>query len=206
MILAGGSNIYLAHLAVGISLWFLIIQTVVKSCSLFPDNRAVLLDGAITYTDLLLKLLTTNLILLAHNLVIVVLVFIWLEILPGFPALIVLLTFPLVLANILWICVVVSILGTRYADLDELLHSTLRLVFFITPILWIPHRHVRGAYVDAILYLNPFYYFIEVVREPLLYGTIPWFEIAVLVIALPIGWLIASYLYARTRASVALWL
>ena len=206
MILAGGSNIYLAHLAVGISLWFLIIQTVIKSCSLFLDNRAVLLDGAITYTDLLLKLLTTNLILLAHNLVIVVLVFIWLEILPGFPALIVLLTFPLVLANILWICVVVSILGTRYADLDELLHSTLRLVFFITPILWIPHQHVRGAYVDAILYLNPFYYFIEVVREPLLYGTIPWFEIAVLVIALPIGWLIASYLYARTRASVALWL
>ena len=54
--------------------------------------------------------------------------------------------------------------------------------------------------------LNPFYYFVEVVREPLIYGTIPWFEIAVLVIALPIGWLIASYLYARTRASVALWL
>ena len=65
---------------------------------------------------------------------------------------------------------------------------------------------VRGPYVDALIYLNPFYYFVEVVREPLLYGTIPWFEIAVLVIALPIGWLIASYLYARTRASVALWL
>ena len=75
-------------------------------------------------------------------------------------------------------CVVVSILGTRYADLDELIHSTLRLVFFITPIFWIPHQHVRGAYVDALLYLNPFYYFIEVVREPLLYGTIPWFEIS----------------------------
>ena len=206
VVLAGGSNVYLAHLAVGMTLWFLIIQTITKSCSLFRDNTGVLLDGAITYTDLLLKLLTTNLILLAHNLVIVVLVFIWLEILPGFPALIVLLTFPLVLANILWMCVVVSILGTRYADLDELLHSTLRLIFFVTPILWIPHRHVRGAYVDAILYLNPFYYFIEVVREPLLYGTIPWFEIAVLVIALPIGWLTASYLYARTRASVALWL
>ena len=119
---------------------------------------------------------------------------------------IILLTFPLVLANILWMCVAVSILGTRYADLDELLHSTLRLVFFITPILWIPHRGVRGPYVDALIYLNPFYYFVEVVREPLIYGTIPWFEIAVLVIALPIGWLIASYLYARTRASVALWL
>ncbi len=60
--------------------------------------------------------------------------------------------------------------------------------------------------VDALLYLNPFYYFIEVVREPLLYGTIPYFEITVLLVALPIGWLIASYLYARTHSSVALWL
>ena len=206
VILAGGSNIYLAHLAVGMTLWFVIIQSIVKSATLFAENRAVLLDGAITYTDLLLKLLMTNLILFAHNAVIVILVFVWLGLLPGFSTLIVLVTFPLVLANILWMCVAVSILGTRYADLDELLHSTLRLIFFITPILWIPHRGVRGPYVDALIYLNPFYYFVEVVREPLIYGTIPWFEIAVLVIALPIGWLIASYLYARTRASVALWL
>ena len=126
--------------------------------------------------------------------------------LPSLPALIVLLTLPLVLANILWMCVILSILGTRYADLDEFIHSTLRLVFFVTPILWIPHEQYRGAFIDALLYLNPFYYFVEVVREPLLYGTVPWFEISVLVIALPVGWLIASYLYARTRASVALWL
>jgi ABC-type polysaccharide/polyol phosphate export permease len=206
VVLAGGSNIYLAHLAVGMTLWFLLIQTVVKSCGLFPENRGVLLDGAINYTDLLLKLLTTNLIYFLHNLVIVVLVFVVLGLVPGFAALIVLFTLPLVLANVLWMGVVVSILGSRYADLDELIHSTLRLVFFITPILWIPHQHVRGAYVDALLYLNPFYYFVEVVRQPLLYGTVPWFEIGVLVVALLIGWLIASYLYARTRDSVALWL
>ena len=84
VILAGGSNIYLAHLAVGMTLWFVIIQSIVKSATLFVENRAVLLDGAITYTDLLLKLLMTNLILFAHNAVIVVLVFVWLRLLPGF--------------------------------------------------------------------------------------------------------------------------
>ena len=206
VVLAGSSNVYLAHLALGITLWFLLIQSVVKSCTVFLENRAVLLDGAITYTDLLLKLLTTNIIYYLHNFVVVVLVFIVLQLVPAFSALIVLLTVPLVLGNLLWICVIVALLGTRYADLDELLHSTLRLVFFVTPILWIPHQHVRGPYIEALLYLNPFYYFIEVIREPLLYGTIPWFEIGVLAIVLPIGWLAASYLYARTRDSVALWL
>jgi ABC-type polysaccharide/polyol phosphate export permease len=206
VVLAGSSNVYLAHLAVGITLWFLLIQSVVKSCSIFLENRAVLLDGAITYTDLLLKLLTTNIIYYLHNFVVVVLVFIVLQLLPTFSALIVLLTVPLVLGNLLWVCVIVAILGTRYADLDELIHSTLRLVFFVTPILWIPHQHVRGPYIEALLYLNPFYYCIEAIREPLIYGIIPWFEIGVLAIVLPIGWLAASYLYARTRDSVALWL
>ncbi len=105
VVLAGGSNVYLAHLAIGITLWFLLIQSVVKSCEVFLDNRAVLLDGAITYTDLLLKLLTTNIIYFMHNFVIVVLVFIVLGIMPTFSALIVLLTAPLVLGNILWMCV-----------------------------------------------------------------------------------------------------
>ena len=63
VILAGESNVYLAHLAVGMTLWFLIIQAVVESCTLFTKNGAVLLDGEVSYTELLLKLLATNLIL-----------------------------------------------------------------------------------------------------------------------------------------------
>lgn len=206
VVLSDGSNIYLAHLTVGITLWYLMIQSVVQSCSLFLVNRATLLDGVVTYTDLLLKLLTTNLIYLLHNTVVIAVVFAFLRLMPGFPALVLLLTVPLVLANLIWICVILAIFGARYADLEELVHSALRLIFFITPILWIPQQHTRGPVVDAILYLNPFYYFVEVIRKPLLYGTIPYFEISVLLVMLPIGWLVASYLYARTRSSIALWL
>jgi lipopolysaccharide transport system permease protein len=116
------------------------------------------------------------------------------------------LTFPLVLLNLTWISVTLAILGARFPDLEEFTQSSLRLLFFLTPILWVAHQHVRGAVVDALLYLNPFYYFIEVIGGPLVYGHIPYFEIAILTVALPIGWLIASFLYARTRPWLALWL
>ena len=59
--------------------------------------------------------------------------------------------------------------------------------------------------IGAALYFNPFYYLIEVVRAPLMSGTVPAFEIMVLLIALPVGWLVASFLYARTQYSIALW-
>jgi lipopolysaccharide transport system permease protein len=164
------------------------------------------LDGDNNYTDLILKLTTTNLIHLFHNSIVVILSFIAVEIVPSFAALLILVTISLVTLNIIWICVIVSILSTRYPDLGEFIKSSLRFLFFITPVLWVPHQHVRGWFVDALLFLNPFYYMIEVVRNPLLDGQVPYSQIAVLVALLLIGWVAASLLYARTRPWLALWL
>ncbi len=206
VVLTGGTNVYLAHLAVGLVLWQFFIQTISGSCGLFRKNKANILDGENSYTLLLLKMVMTNAIYLLHNAIIVVLAFLYLRLAPTPAALIVFLTFPLVIANLLWISVIFSILGTRYADFEQFVHATLRLMFFMTPILWIPHEHIRGAAIDLLLYFNPFYYMLEVIRGPLVYGTVPYFEIAVVTLTIPIGWLIASFLYLRTKASIALWL
>ena len=206
VVLSGDSNIYLAHLAVGLVLWYFLNKTIVTGCRVFLVNRSTILDGATTYPNVLLKLVSTNLILLAHNTLVIVLVFLYLGLVPSVTALLLIFTVPLVIANILWMCVIAAILGTRYVDFQETTQSAFRLLFFLTPILWIPHEHVRGAIVDAAIYLNPFYYLIEVIRGPLIYGRIPLMEIGVVLIALPIGWLLASVLYKRTRTSIALWL
>jgi len=206
VVLAGESNVYLAHLSVGIVLWYFILQSIMGPCRFFYINRSNILDGASTYTDLLLKLTTTNIITLLHNLVIVVLAFLYVGLVPSETSFIVLFTAPLVLANLMWLSVAMAILGARYSDLYEIVRSVLRLMFFLTPILWVAHQHVRGALVDAVLFFNPFYYFIEVIRGPLVYAQIPYFEIAVLIAALPIGWLAVSFLYARTKPWIALWL
>ena len=206
VVLTGGGNAYMVHIGVGMVVWLFMSEILVGSCRLFWTNRANILDGATSYTDLILKLLTTNLIYLLHNAVIIVAAFIFTQIPLTATAWALLLTVPLVIANLLWMSVVLSIFGARYADLAEVLHATMRLLFFVTPILWVPHEHIRGTMVDAVLYLNPFYYMLEAIREPLVQGTIPYFEIGVCLAALPVGWLAASTLYARTRTSVALWL
>ena len=206
VILTNGSNTYLAYLAVGITLWYFINQSIVGSSHVFVSNRTDILDGATGYTDIILKLITRNAITLLHNTIVVLLAMIISQIALSFEALLILITIPLFLLNLLWICVIISILGARFPDLEEITRSILRLLFFLTPILWMPHQHGRGALVGALLYLNPFYYFLEVIRAPLLYGQVPYFEMGVLVAALPIGWFAASMLYARTRQWVALWL
>lgn len=202
----GDSNVYIAYLAVGLVVWFFIMQTLVGSCRIFHDNRGSILDGAVSYTDILLKLLTTKLLILFHNIIVIIIAFIYTNIDVSYESIVVVFTSVLVVLNVLWVSVIFSILGARYQDFREATSQVLRLMFFITPILWVAHQNVRGPFIEALLYWNPFYYLISVIRTPLIAGQIPMFEIAVLLFALPIGWLAASWIYMRTKSSIALWL
>jgi lipopolysaccharide transport system permease protein len=62
-------------------------------------------------------------------------------------------------------------LCARFRDVQHLIDATLRLVFFLTPIIWIPtdERGGRSIIVD----FNPFYYMVEVIRTPIDHGEFP---------------------------------
>jgi ABC-type polysaccharide/polyol phosphate export permease len=79
----------------------------------------------------------------------------------------------------------------------------MQLVFFMTPIIWmIDSLRVNRKVVD----LNPVYYFIEVVRQPLL-GSVPdlniWLTATVLAI---ISLVVGVMSYAACRRQLAYWL
>lgn len=206
VVLNGQSNVYMAHFAVGLTLWYFITQSLVGSCHFFSSNRIDILDGDTNYTDLILKLITKTGIDFLHSVPAVIIALVFVQLMPSAVALIILITFPLILINLLWMCSIFSILGARFPDMQEFMQSSMRLLFFLTPIFWVAQQHLRGPLVDTLLYVNPFYYMIEVVRVPLVYGQIPYLELAVLIGAMPIGWLVACLLYARTRSWLALWL
>ena len=102
-------------------------------------------------------------------------------------------------------CLLLSVVAARYPDIAELTQTLLRLFFFITPIIWMPGAG-KGAAIGAFIYANPFYYLLEIVRGPLVYGQVPWFEIGVVAAAVPIIWLAAALAYARAKPYVPLWI
>jgi len=197
---------YVVHLAVGYVLWQYISKTITQSSRFFQSNSSSILDGIASYTDVVLKESLKNFINLVHNCLVVLIAFIYVGLYPSFLSIVLFITVPLVFAVVFFMSVALAILGARYSDLVEMIRAVMRLMFFITPILWVPGESSRGPLVDAILYFNPFYYLIEVIRGPLVYGKMPYFELAVVGAALPLGWLVASLLYARTKSVIALWL
>jgi lipopolysaccharide transport system permease protein len=92
---------------------------------------------------------------------------------------------------------------TRYRDMQQVVVSLLQVLMFLTPIFWradqLPQRSV---FVDW----NPAYYFVEVVRAPLLgtqahegvYATAAWITAALCLAGL--------LLFARYRLRIVYWL
>ena len=102
----------------------------------------------------------------------------------------------LIVANILWIAVLLSVVCTRYHDVFEIMTNIIRMMFLLTPIIWTPDMiSARTLLLD----FNPFYHVIEVFRGPLL-GEWPmlvsWWT---LIAALAFGWPLALYVLARFR-------
>jgi lipopolysaccharide transport system permease protein len=79
----------------------------------------------------------------------------------------------------------------------------MRLAFFITPVIWIPDQLGERAYLAL---FNPFTYFLELIREPLL-GRIPDAHTWALALAVTVvGCAATALVFSRFRSRVPYWL
>jgi lipopolysaccharide transport system permease protein len=151
------------------------------------------------------RLLWRNIIILGHNIVIfpLVLLFIWqpltwvaLLFIPGFILLVI---------NLAWITLFLGILCARYRDLSPIINSMLQILFYLTPIMWMPDRLSQRA-GSYLIDFNPLYHLIAVIRAPLL-GQAPS-ELSWIVssgVAL-FGWAVTLIIYSRYQRRIAYWL
>lgn len=94
---------------------------------------------------------------------------------------------------------IVGLAAARYRDLRFMLPYVSQLVFFVTPVFWMPGPNVHG-WRAAIVNFNPFYGLIEVVREPLLGNPAPyicWLLALGAMVSGILTWLIVFPLFRR---------
>ncbi len=94
-----------------------------------------------------------------------------------------------------------GILVALIRDISFMLVNATRFAFFITPIVWSETR-LQGDWRIVFVEYNPFYYFISIIRKPLLgmeFVILDWI-IAISITVL--NALLAAYFYKRYRASL----
>ena len=186
----------------GFGLWTYINAMVMDACTAYTHARPWILGTATPYPVFLLQAVYRNLLIFAMVLLVMAVALFWKQSPWGWTALAAvpgLLVYPV---TSLWLAAILAPLCARWRDLHHAIQTGMRLIFFVTPILWMP---ASSGELALIAQLNPLSHFVAIVRDPLMYNQIPldrWkVVLAITVVGLPAGVLI----YVRTRTHIAHW-
>ena len=194
---------YVPYITTGILTWQFISGMINEGCTTFTAAHDVIQQVPMPFSVQAYRVVYRNLLLLAHNVVIVPAVLVifrvpvdW-HVLEVVPALITL------SLNGLWMTVFFGTVSTRFRDIPPIITNVVQVLFFITPIFW-PIEAV--ASLRQVLALNPFFAWIDVVRAPLL-GHAPqptsW---PLLLGCVAVGSVVSFLFFVRFRERIAYWL
>lgn len=194
------------HVALGAMIFRTLMSAIVASANVFPGNAAFILDGHVRLTDYLLQSLARAFFDMCMYLPVVLVA---LAIAPGFSWLGIALA-PLamlvVYINALWVAVVLSLVGARYADVGQVLANLSIFIFLLTPIIWTADEAPPDSIRGQLMRLNPFYHFVEIFRAPILGQSVELHSLVFVGVMSVAGLLVAGLLYRRYTRFVPLWI
>ena len=144
-----------------------------------------------------------NLLEMAHNAPVYVGVALWFGVFAGLAGLQIVPGLALALLNAVWVGLLLGTVCARFRDVPPIVASVMRIAFFMTPVIWIPE--MLGARAHLALY-NPFTYFVELIRAPLLGQVVPAVTWLLVLGVTAGGWAAACIVFTRYRARVPYWL
>ena len=193
---------YLPFLSISFVIWGLISSLLLEFPNLYVDNSPYIKDIRINALTILLRGITRNTLMFAHNVLIILGIYAYFDLWPGVVFLLAIPGLILVLLNLLAIGVSLSIIGARFRDIALINQSLVQILFFLSPIMWFP----RLVSPDSLfLQLNPIAYFLDLVRSPLL-GSFPsmssWYAATAMLMLFATA---SSVLYLKKSSKIALW-
>ncbi len=196
---------YLPFLTISLVLWNFISTVTSDGCLCFTQAEGMIRAMRMPLSLHAARAVLRNILVLAHNIVVIAVVFAVFHTQPS-PA-----SFSLLPAAALWVVdamaltLVLGAFGTRFRDIPPIVASVVQIAFYITPIMWNPAMLTHRGLSMVLVTWNPFYALLEIMRGPLLGGPLDaaaWTAAlgysAVLV-------LLAGAVFARTRARIAYW-
>lgn len=204
VVLKSDITTYLPYLAVGIIVWNFVLTTVSDSCNAFIDFRQVILERPLPLLFHIIRIISKNAIIFGHNLIIIPILFFFLRVPIGFEILYAVLGVFLLITTLGWVSLLLAIICTRYRDLQQVTVSLMQVFFYGTPVIWMADQ-ISERYSALILKFNPFYYFLEIIRAPLLSQPTTLLVWLVSIGISIFGWILTFLLFNKYRNRIPYW-
>jgi ABC-type polysaccharide/polyol phosphate export permease len=200
-VIGGTVTDQIGYIGLGIIVWTAITSLIGEGTTAFMRNRDYILSSNLSIDFYVARMSFRIFITFCHHLLLYVvgvalglITLHWVSLLaiPG-----VLLLF----VNGFWAITLLALVCTRFRDVELIVRNLLQLAFFVTPIFW-NYRQIVSERKFIVDY-NVLFYFLDIVRAPLL-GEIPSERTYLVVLSVTvIGYLLAYLVYRRMRRDLA---
>jgi len=191
------------YVAIGYFAWMFITAMITDGCNVFINAEGWMKGARLPLTLFVNVSMMRSLVLTLFNFIVVVGLMAIYHVIPTWAALWSLVMFLLFVINGFSLHFILGILCARHRDVAHLVQAILRVMFFLTPIFWLPEQM---GHLWRYLVYNPFAHFLISFRDPLLTGIIPWDSFVVVTsftVGLPV---LAFFLLAFARRRIIFWL
>jgi len=193
---------YLPFLTVSLVLWGFLGTLVSDACYAFTMAERTIRSVRMPFALYGVRIVLRNLLVLAHNMVVIVAVdlFEWTG--PGAAIVLVVPALVLWVVDGLAITVMLGALCARFRDIPPIVASMMQMAFFVTPVIWKPQSFGDRQWL---LPFNPFFSLLDIVRAPLL-GEFPGTAVYLSAVGYSVLLCAAAwFLFARVRGRIAFW-
>lgn len=186
------------YVASGYIMWVFMSESLVEGSGIFTQSRPMLLDSLVPRSLPVFRLVQRNVLRLVLNLTVLLAVFVVFAIPLQATMLLIIPGLAIIIVTTLLVTFCCAVLGARFEDMRLVISIGMRLLFFLTPIMWKSER--MGVYQKFLIF-NPFAHYIELVRAPLEGRAIPelslWIVFGCTTTALILAWVLFEF--ARNR-------
>lgn len=193
---------YFPYLAVSFVVWTLLAGIITDSCNAFIGAEGYIKEVKLPLTVHVLRVVWKNVLICAHNFVIVVIVMIFYPPEITWSILLIPVGLLMIAINGVWLGLLFGLLCARFRDVPQVITSLIQIAFFLTPVMWRPNMLGRKEWVVD---FNPLTHFLQVVRAPLLGGGVPVNSWYIVVLIALIGFPATLLFFSHYRSRVAYW-
>ena len=194
---------YFVLVSISLITWNFISSIIGESCGVFVANSAMIKDTSLPVETYCYVVIWRNLLLLFQNLIILYIIFnlFSFSLFPNYRLFIVIAVLGFVLCNL---GMLLSIACTRFRDLSQIVDALMKLLFFMTPILWI----VKGTKLEnsVLVKFNIFYYMVDLLRNAFVSNTMSFKHLGFMVILGIISGIVNFMVFNKYRNRIVYWL
>ena len=193
---------YLPYLTVGLVVWGFVASLITEGCGTFTAVSSIIHQVPLPYSVHVYRLVARNVLVLAHNVIIIPIIMLIFQVAPGWGVLWIPVAVFVLCLNGIWLAILFGLISARFRDVPPIVASFVQVAFFVTPVFWTPGALGRYA---AIGQLNPFFAAIDVIRAPIMGQPVAPYSWALLLFLTVVGNAVTFVLFVRYRHRIPFW-